>query len=161
MGESLVHERRQGQMTTLSFRSILGRVDSCRTLARRLAPVRAGGPARSMASPATESRVPTPWEPWVLQSFWPWPERRAGSREEQAGAGFAVLVTHCLEEHGVTTFFSMSLDVKDILEGKSPARSCPASCLGGLAVLLSPDTHPPHPAPRFSPFPRAVLVQRT
>ena len=60
MGEPLVHERRQGQMTTLSFRSILGRVGSCRTLTRRLAPVRAGGPARSTASPATESRVPSP-----------------------------------------------------------------------------------------------------
>ena len=49
-------------------------------------------------------------------------------------------MTHCLEQHGVTTFFSLSLGVKDVLEGKFPAQSCPASCLGGLAVLLSPPT---------------------
>ena len=63
-----------------------------------------------------------------------------------------MLVTHCLEQHGVTTFFSLSLGVKDVLEGKSPAQSCPASCLGGLAVLLSPDTPSP-PRPSFFPLP--------
>ena len=66
-------------------------------------------------------------------------------------------MTHCLEQHGVTTFFSLSLGVKDVLEGKFPAQSCPASCLGGLAVLLSPDTPTPTPRPSFFPLPPGCI----
>lgn len=85
----------------------------------------------------------------------------AGSREEQAGTGFAVLVTHCLEEHGVTTFFSMSLGVKDILEGKSPAGPAQPPAAWGAWLCFFPRIPAPlQPAPRF-PLPQAALVQRT